>query len=123
MFAKSGELRRSWRDRMVRRERLEACGEVADLGRRRADAEPTAVVLQHIDARAAVGRVDHHVDGAGRLKHVAQRPQAGVGVGQMVQHAGADDVLEASPEFAPRAPRRVGAPPGCRGRACASGLA
>ena len=39
------------------------------------------------------------MSGAGRLEHVAQRPQTRVGVGQMVQHAGADDVVEALAEF------------------------
>ena len=39
------------------------------------------------------------MQGAARREHVAQRAQAGVGIGQMVQHAGADDVLEGLPEF------------------------
>src|SRR6266851_9126218 len=83
---------------MVRRERLETCGEVADLDRRPGNAEPAAVVLKHIDARAAVGCVNHYIDSPGGLEHLAQRPKTCVGVGQMVQHAGADYVFEASPE-------------------------
>ena len=39
------------------------------------------------------------MEGARRLEHVVQGPQARIGVGQVVQHAGADHVLEASTEF------------------------
>src|SRR5450755_56484 len=83
---------------MIWRERFETCREVADLRRRPGNAEPTAVVLKHIDARAAVGCIDHYIDRPGRHQHLAQRPKTCVGVGQMVQHAGADYVVEASPE-------------------------
>src|SRR5260370_40500110 len=83
---------------MIRRERLETCGEVADLRRRPGNAESTAVVLKHIDAGTAVGCINHYIDRPGRLEHLAQRPKTCVGVGQMVQHAGAGYVFEASPE-------------------------
>ena len=89
---------------MVRRKRLEARGEVADLAVCRADAETPAVVLKHIDACAAVGRVDHHMERAARREHVAQRPQTCIGVGQMMQHARADDVLEGFARVRRRAP-------------------
>ena len=84
---------------MVRWERLEARGKVADLGRRPANAETPTVVLKHIDPGAAIGRVNHHIESAGRLEHVVQGPQPRIGVGQMVQHAGADHVVEALAEF------------------------
>ena len=84
---------------MVCRERLEGRGEVADLGHRPADAEAPTVVLEQIDPGAAIGRVNHHIEGAGRLEHVVQGPQPRIGVGQVVQHAGADHVVEALAEF------------------------
>ncbi len=84
---------------MVRRERFEARGEVADLGRRPADAQAPTVVLKHVDPRAAIGRVNHHMERTSRLEHVVQGPKPRIGVGQMVQHAGADHVLEALAEF------------------------
>ena len=65
-----------------------------------ADPETAAVILKHVDAGAAVRRVDHHVQGAVRRQHLAQRAQPGVGIGQVVQHAGADDVVETLAEFA-----------------------
>ena len=108
---------------MVRRERLEARGKVADLGLRPADAQAPTVVLKHIDPRAAIGRVNHYIEGTGRLEHVVQGPQPRIGVGQVVQHAGADHVREALTELGMRAPRRAGAPRGWRARACASALA
>ena len=84
---------------MVRRERLEARGEVAELSRRPVDTEAPTVVLKHVDPGPAIGRVHHHIQCAGRLKHVMQGPQPRIGVGQMVQHAGADYVLEALAEL------------------------
>src|SRR5271165_2944091 len=84
---------------MVRRERLEARGEVADLGRRMAHAEAPTVLLKHIDPRTAIGRVNHHIEGASRLEDVAQGLEPRIGVGQVVQDAGADDVVEALAEF------------------------
>ncbi len=84
---------------MVRRERPEARGEVADLGRRPTDTQAPTVVLKHVDPRAAIGRVNHHMESTSRLEHVVQDPQPRIGVGQMVQHASANDVLEALTEF------------------------
>ena len=55
---------------MVRRKRLEARGKVADLGRCSADAQAPTVVLQHIDPGAAIGRVHHHIESAGRREHL-----------------------------------------------------
>ena len=72
---------------------------VRDLRRRCADAEPAAVVLQQVHPGAAVGRVDHQVHGTVGRQHLVQRPQALVGVGQVMQDPGADDVLEAAPQF------------------------
>ena len=69
--------------------------------------EPPAVVLQHVDAGAAVRRIDHQVHRAVRREHVAQRAQPRVGIGQVMQHAGADDVFEGSPEFGGVARRQL----------------
>ena len=79
---------------------FEARGEIAHFRRRRGDAEAAAIILEHVDTRPAVGRVDHHVDGPRRMKRVAQCTQARVGIGEMMQHTAADDVIEASPKLA-----------------------
>ena len=53
-----------------------------------------AVVLQQVDPGAAVRRIDHHVQRAVWRHRLAQRMKPGVRVGQMVQHASTDDMLE-----------------------------
>ena len=67
---------------------------------RRADAEPLAELLQHVDAGPPIGRVHHEVHRAVGLEHVAQRAQPRIRIGEMVQHAGADDLVERLPELA-----------------------
>ena len=59
-----------------------------------ANPEQAAVFLHHVDARAAIRRIDHDVQRPVLRQRRAQRPQAEVRVGQMVQHAGADDLVE-----------------------------
>ena len=82
-----------WMSGWQRRERGD---EIADplIGGR--DADPPAEFLQHVDAGPSVRRIHHEVHRAVRLEHAAQRPEPGVGIRQMVQHAGADDLIEAS---------------------------
>ena len=118
-----GRVAQERRKGMVRRERLEARSEVADLGRRPADAKAPTVVLKHIDPGAAIGRINHHVEGA-----VSARARR---AGPAAPHQGRAD--GAARRCRPRArsfgrvrrraPRRAGAPRGCRGRTCASALA
>ena len=85
---------------MIRRQRLEACSQIANLCIRPADAQAPAVLLQHVDARAAVWRIDHDVDGTARCEHFAQCAQTRIGIGRVVEHAGADDVFEGLVELA-----------------------
>ena len=51
-------------------------------------------LLQGVDAAAAVFAVEHHAHAAFRREHAGQRPHAGSRIGQVVQHAGAVDVVE-----------------------------
>ena len=64
------------------------------------DADPPAELLQHVDAGPSVRRVHHEVHRAAGRQHVAQGPQARVGVGEMMEHAGADDLIEGRPQLA-----------------------
>ena len=51
-------------------------------------------LLQGIDARAAIGRVDHDPHAALRFQRARQRVEAFLRVWQMVQHAAAVDIVE-----------------------------
>ena len=84
---------------MVGRQRLEGGAEIAQLVLRRADAEQATVLLHHVDAGAAVRRIDHQVHRTLRAEHVAKRAQADVRVGQVMEHAGAHDLVERAPQF------------------------
>jgi hypothetical protein len=70
------------------------------LGQRVRAAEPPHEVLHHVHALAAVGRVDHQAQPARRREHVGERAQPGVGIGQVVEHARRDHVVEALAEGA-----------------------
>jgi hypothetical protein len=50
--------------------------------------------LHLVDARPAVGAINHDTKGAGRLLDRQQSLQPGIGVGQMVQHTDAIDVVK-----------------------------
>ena len=58
-------------DRVIRRQSVESGPQVAQIGRRRVDAEEPAVLLQHVDAGPAVPRVDHQMHCAQGAQHVA----------------------------------------------------
>ena len=58
-----------------------------------------AELLQHVDPGAAVRRVHHQMHRAVRFQHVAQRGKSRVGVREMMQNAGAHDLIEAGPQF------------------------
>ena len=53
-------------------------------------------VLQHVDAGAAVRRIDHQPETAAGRQHRQQRAQALRRIGQVMQHAAAVDVVERS---------------------------
>ena len=75
-------------------------GQVLDLLVRWPDPQPAAVFLQHVDAGPAVGGIDHQVDGAVRRQHLPQGGQPRRRVGQVVQHARADDLVESAAQLA-----------------------
>jgi hypothetical protein len=83
-----------WHQRVIRQQPPEAGGEVPDLRCRGPHAKLAAVRLKQIDTGAGVGRVGHPMHCTTRSEHVAQRLQSRIGVGQVAQHAGADNVLE-----------------------------
>ncbi len=88
------------RDWMVGGERTDDRGEVPQLPRVSANPEQPAVVLHHGDAGATVSAVHHHMHRAVGGKDIAQRPQPCVRVGEVVQHARANDLIECLAELA-----------------------
>ena len=68
--------------------------QVAELAGRRADPEPAAVVLEHVHAGASVARVHHQRHGSARRQDLAQPAQAERGIGEVMEDAGAHDVIE-----------------------------
>ena len=95
-----GRLAQQARQRMGARQGRERDRQILNLLIRVTDAQPAAVLLQHVDAGPAVGGVDHQVHGAVWRQHLAQGAQPAVRVGQVVQHAGADDLVEAAAQLA-----------------------
>ena len=81
-------------DRMVGRQRTDHGAEVPQLRLRGADPEQAAVLLHHVDAGTPICCIDHQVHCAIGRKDTAQRPKADIRVGQVVEHAGADDLVE-----------------------------
>ena len=55
--------------------------------------------LEHVYAGTSIGCIDHEMHRPRRQENVAQRPQTDVGVGQMMEHAGADDLIEFASNF------------------------
>ena len=79
---------------MTERDLAQGTDELRELVRRGADAEPSAVVLDEVHARAPVAGVHHQHDGPHRREDLAQVAQAGRGVLEVVQHPGADHEVE-----------------------------
>ena len=48
---------------------------------------------------ASIGCIDHEMHRPRRQENLAQGPQTDVGVGQMVEHARADDLIELASKF------------------------
>src|SRR6516225_12335088 len=69
----------------------------AVVGRR--DAGAAAELLDHVDSGAAVGCVQHQMNHALGLEDRAQRAYASLRVAEMMQHAGADDLVKARLEL------------------------
>ena len=64
------------------------------------------------------GRIHHQMHGTVRLQHLTQRGKPRVGVREMMQNTGADDLIEAGPRARRRARSAVGGPGDSSGRAC-----
>src|SRR5262249_6806738 len=84
---------------MSRRQALESRDQVLNLRIGCADAYAPAELLQHVDAGSAVRRIHHEMHGPVRFEHAAQSSEPRIGVGQMMEHPGADDVIEAPLQF------------------------
>jgi hypothetical protein len=95
------------RDRMVDWQRLNRLPKIAQIFVPDADPKQPAIFLHHIDAGAAVRRVDHDVHGAVARKNITQRAKAPVRVAQMVKHARADDLVERLAEFSDALDRKL----------------
>src|SRR5262245_33714487 len=80
---------------MSRWQRLESGDEVPDLRVGGTDTQAPTEVLQHVDAGPAVRRIHHEMHGPVRFEHAAQSSEPRIGVGKMMEHPGAGDVIEA----------------------------
>jgi hypothetical protein len=117
-----GRVAQQRREGMVGRKRFEARGEVADFGIRVTDAEAPAVILQHINSRATVGRIDHHVHRAVWLEHAAQSRKPASGSGKWCSTPVETTYSNDRPSSAARS-TAVDALRGCRARILVSTLA
>jgi hypothetical protein len=99
LLAKVRRLAQQHRQRMISGQLAECNDEIANPGIGRANTEASTELLQHVDPDAAVRRIHHQMHGAVRLECLAQRGKARVGVLEMMQHTGADDLIEAGPQL------------------------
>src|SRR4030095_15836094 len=59
------------------------------------DAEPSAELLQHIDAGPPVRCIHHEVHRAVRFEYAAQSAEPRIRIREMMEHPGADNLIEA----------------------------
>ena len=59
------------------------------------DAEPSAELLQHIDASPPVRRIHHEVHRAVRFEYTAQSAEPRIRIREMMENPGADNLIEA----------------------------
>ena len=85
---------------MSGRQGLQGRDEIADAFVGRSNADPPAELLQHVDAGSPVRRIHHQMHRSIRLEYAAQGLEPGIRVGQMMQHPGADDLVEARLQLA-----------------------
>ena len=74
--------------------------EIVDLLSRGSDAKSPAVFLKHLNARPTVRRVQHQVHHALRCQQRFEGAQTRTGIDKMMQHASANDVVEALVQLA-----------------------
>ncbi len=77
----------------------ERIGKIPDFPVGSSDPKPATVLLQHIDAGTAVGRIYHQVHGPIRFEDLAQSAQPGIRISEVMQHPCADDLVEALSQF------------------------
>ena len=80
--------------RVSGRQRLERSDEIPNLVISGTDTDPSAELLQHVDAGPSVRRIDHELHRALRLEHAAQSAEPRIGVREMMENTGADDLVE-----------------------------
>src|SRR5262245_36163308 len=80
---------------MPGRQRPESVAEVPYLRVGSTDTRAPTELLQHVDAGPAVRRVHHEMHDTARFEDAAKSSQPRIGVGKVMEHPGADDVIEA----------------------------
>ena len=82
--------------RMAAWQRFERRDEIADLLIVGMDADPSAEFLQHVDASPSVRRIHHEMHRTSvRFEHTAQSAEPRIGLREMMENPGADDLIEA----------------------------
>jgi hypothetical protein len=61
------------------------------------DTNPSAELLQHIDACPTVRRIHHQMHRSIRIEHSAQSLEPRIGFGKMMEDPGAHDLIETHP--------------------------
>src|SRR5262245_52645657 len=80
------------------RQRLESGEEIAHPIISRFDPDPPAELLQHVNAGSPVLRVDHEVYHPVWFEHAGERSESHIGIRQMMEDTGADDLIETHPQ-------------------------
>ena len=99
--------------RMAGWQRCERSDEIADLLIVGMDADPSAELLQHIDAGPPVRRIHHEMHRAVRFEHAAQSAEPRIGIREMMENPGADNLIEARFQIAYPLDREAGGPGDC----------
>src|SRR5271163_3935502 len=86
--------------RMSGRQRVESTGEILNFGVSSFDTNPSAELLQHINAGSSVRRVHHEVHRPVPLECTPQSSEARIGVGEMMENPGTHDLIETHPQVA-----------------------
>jgi|GEM_PF-4685608 len=76
-------------------QRCERRDEIADLLIGSMDTYPSTEFLKHIDASPSVRRIHHEMHRTVRFEHAAQNSEPRIGVREMMENPGADNLIEA----------------------------
>src|SRR5208282_825141 len=83
---------------MPGRQRAERTDEITNFRIGGMDANPSAELLQHIDASPSIRGVHHEMHRSFRFEHAAQSTQSCIRVGEMMENPGAHDLVEIHPQ-------------------------